>query len=177
MKRLASHVVALCLFLPLAALAADPGFAGRWRLDPARSTAFDGWTTADLVIGLDGSKVVLRHDMTWHATKVTATNVVDTAAPADLANFFRFDQRHMAVYARPTQTTHVTAAWIDAGRTLRVEAQVPLEISQGNTTMRLYDEYRLLEGGQTLLLIELHNSRNRPLIYQFTKVPEEAAKK
>lgn len=177
MKRICSQVLVLCLYLPLVALAADPGLVGRWRLDPTHSTAFDGWSTADLVISFDGSKVVLQHDMTWHATKITATNVVDTAVPVDLANFFRLDQRHMAVYARPNEKTHVTAAWIDAGRTLRVEALVPLEISQGNTTMRLYDEYRLLEGGQTLLLIELHNTRNRPLVYQFTKVPAEAAKK
>jgi hypothetical protein len=175
MKQFCAQLLLFCL--PLAALAADPGFAGRWRLDLARSTALDGWSTADLVIALDGSKVTLRHDMTWHATKVTATNVIDTAAPADVANFFRLDQRHMAVYARPAESARVTAAWLEGGRTLRVEAQVPLEISQGNTTMRLYDEYRLLEGGQTLLLIELHNTRERPLVYQFTKVPAEAAKK
>lgn len=177
MKRLRPSLLLFVLILPWAAFAADSDFAGRWRLDLARSAALDGWSTADLVIGVDGSKVTLLHDMTWHATKVTATNVVDTAAPVDTANFFRFDQRHMAVYARPGESSHVTAAWMDGGRTLRVEAQVPLETSQGNTTMRLYDEYRLLEGGQTLLLIELHNTRDRPLIYQFTKVPAEAAKK
>jgi hypothetical protein len=43
--------------------------------------------------------------------------------------------------------------------------------------MRLYDEYRLLEGGQQLLLIELHSTRERPLVYHFTKVPAEAARK
>ena len=177
MKLVPCRLLALGLLLSLATRAADSDFVGRWRLDPARSTALDGWSTADLVIGIDGTKVTLRHDMTWHATKVTATNVVDTAAPSDVANFFRLDQRHMAVYARPAESARVTAAWIDSGRTLRVEAQVPLEISQGNTTMRLYDEYRLLEGGQTLLLIELHHTRDRPLIYRFAKVPAEAAKK
>ena len=177
MKRLRPSLVLLILILPWTALAADSDFAGRWRLDLAHSAALDGWSTADLVIGFDGSKVTLLHDMTWHATKVTAANVVDTAAPTDVVNFFRFDQRHMAVYARPGEAARVTAAWLDGGRTLRVEALVPLETSQGNTTMRLYDEYRLLEGGQTLLLIELHNTRDRPLIYQFTKVPAEAAKK
>ena len=82
----------------------------------------------------------------------------------------------MAVYARTKETTRVAAAWIDGGRTLRVEAQVPVETSQGDTTLRLYDEYRLLEGGE-LVLIELHSTRPRPLVYQFTKVPEESAKK
>lgn len=169
-------LLGLCL-LPLAARASDQSLVGRWRMDTARSTALDGWTTADLVISLDGSKVTLRYDMTWHATNVTASNTLDTAAAVDVPNFFRIDQRHMAVYGLPKESAHVTAGWLDGGRTLRTEALVPLETSQGNTTMRLYDEYRLLEGGKELLLIELHSTRERPLVYRFTKVPAEAAKK
>jgi len=177
MKRtLLKFLLGLAL-LPLVAVAGDPALNGRWRMDPARSTALDGWTAMDLVISADGSKVSLRHDMTWHATKVTATNPVDTAQPVEITDFFRVDQRHMAVYARPKAAAQVSAAWLDNGRTLRVEAQVPLETSQGDTTMRLYQEYRLLEGGTELVLIELHSTRSRPLVYHFTKVPEEAAKK
>lgn len=163
--------------LPVATLLANPGFAGRWRLDPAHSTALDGWTAADLVIGVRGTEVELRHDMAWRATRVTGTNTVDTAAPVEIPNFFRIDQRHMAVYAQPQKRTRTTAAWIDGGRTLRVEAQVPLEVSQGEAIMRVYSEYRLLEGGEALVLIELHSTRTRPLVYRFTKVPAEAAQK
>ncbi len=177
MKRILVHLLLAAVLLPLAARAADPAFNGRWRLDVARSTALDGWSTLDLVISVDGPKVTLHHELTWHSTQVTATNVVDTAQPAVLVNFFRLDQRHMAVYARPKEAATVQAAWLDASRTLRVEALVPLETSQGNTTMRLYDEYRLGEGGTELVLIELHNTRDRALVYHFTKVPEEAAKK
>jgi hypothetical protein len=178
MKRTLLKLLLGLALLPLAALAGDPSLLnGRWRMDTARSTALDGWTTADLVIQTDGSKVSLRHDMTWHATKVTATNSVDTAQPVEITNFFRIDQRHMAVYTRPKEAAHVQALWMDDGRTLRIEAQVPVETSQGNTTLRLYDEYRLLEGGQELVLIELHSTRDRPLVYHFTKVPAEAAKK
>ena len=167
-----------CLgLLPAVALAADPAFIGRWRLDTSQSTALDGWTAADLVIGLHGTQVELRHDMAWRATRVTGTNTVDTAAPVEIPNFFRIDQRHMAVYAQPQKRARTTAAWIDGGRTLRVEAQVPLEVSQGEAIMRVYSEYRLLEGGATLLLIELHSTRSRPLVYRFTKMPAEAAMK
>ena len=177
MKRILLKLFLAAWLLPLAAMAGDPAFNGRWRLDPARSTALDGWSTLDLVISADGSHVTLLHDLTWHATKVMATNVIDTAQPAEVVDFFRLDQRHMAVYARSKAAAQVTAGWIDGGRTLRVEAQVPLETSQGNTTMRLYDEYRLLEGDSELVLIELHSTRSRPLVYRFTKVPAEAAKK
>jgi hypothetical protein len=174
MKRLLFFCLGL---LPAAVLSANPAFAGRWRLDPAPSTALDGWTAADLVVSLRGTKVELRHDMAWRATKITGINTVDTAAPVEIPNFFRIDQRHMAVYAQPKKSARAVASWIDGGRTLRVEAQVPLEISQGDAVMRVYSEYRLLEGGETLLLIELHATRSRPLVYRFTKVPEEAAKK
>ncbi len=158
-----------------AAAAAKPEFAGHWRLDPARSTALDGWHAADLVIALDGSKVALTYHMTWRTTKFTATNTVDTAQPQAIEDFFRIEQRHMAVYPRPGVSAQVTAAWLDAGETLRVEAAVPVGISQGEGTMRLYHEFRLLEGGTTLLLIELHSTRHRPLVYHFTKVLPETA--
>jgi hypothetical protein len=177
MKRVFCKFLFALALMPLALAAADSPFNGRWRLDVARSTALDGWSTLDLVIEVQGPKVSLRHDLTWHATKVTATNVVDTAEPADLRNFFRLDQRHMAVYARPKETAHAVATWIDDGRTLRVEARVPLETSQGNTTMRIYDEYRLLEGGNDLVLIELHNTRSRPLVYRFTRVTSNSTEK
>jgi len=39
--------------------------------------------------------------------------------------------------------------------------------------MRLYSEYRLVEGDRELLLIELHSSRPRPLVYRFTKITAE----
>lgn len=172
------RILFFCLGLfPGLTLAAESPWVGRWRLDVAQSTALDGWTAADLVIGVAGTKVELRHEMSWRATKVNGTNVVDTAAAVDVPNFFRIDQRHMAVYALPKKSARTAAAWLDGGRTLRVEAQVPLEISQGETVMRLYSEYRLLEGDQTLVLIELHSSRTRPLVYRFARVPEEAAKK
>ncbi|MEI6105659.1 MAG: hypothetical protein WCR49_01485 [Opitutae bacterium] len=169
------HLI-LLLLLPLAAFAAAP-IEGRWRLDRTRSTALDGWHEWDLVISLTGTQVGLQHDMKWGQTRFSATNTVDTAHPVTLPAFFRVEQRHMALYPAKGGTTPVRAAWLDDGRTLRVEADTPIEISQGQAVMRIYAEYRLIEGGQELQLIELHSSRPRPLIYQFTKVPAEAAKK
>jgi len=162
----------LLLILPLSAIAASP-FEGRWRLDRTRSTAVDGWSEWDLIISVDGSRVNLRYDMDWHTTKFSAVNTVDTAQPVTLANFFRVEQRHMALYPAKGQPTPVRAAWLDAGRTLRVEADASIEISQGQAVMRIYSEYRLVEGDRELLLIELHSSRPRPLVYRFTKISEE----
>lgn len=153
-------------------LAASP-LDGRWRLDPARSSALDGWNQWDLVITSDGTRVSLQHDLQWRSTKHSATNTVDTAQPVTLEHFFRVEQRHMALYPAKGQAATVRASWLDAQRTLRVEGDLPIEISQGQATMRLYSEYRLLEGDRELLLIELHSSRPRPLVYRFTKVSSE----
>ena len=173
MKFTGCRIIGLWLLLPLAAWAANPALAGRWRLDPKRSTALDGWTAWDLVVALDGSQVNLCHDMQWRATKLTATNTVDTARPVDVKDFFRVEQRHMAIYAIRGATTPVRAEWIDGGRTLRVEAAMPVEVSQGNTTMRISQELRLVEGDGELQLIELHSTRAKPLVYRFTKIQEE----
>jgi len=160
------------VLLATVALASSP-LEGRWRLDKTRSTALDGWHEWDLVISVTGSQVSLQHDMKWGKTAFSATNVLDLAGPATVPNFFRVEQRHMALYAAKDAPATVRASWLDGQRTLRVEADLPIEISQGQAAMRVYSEYRLLEGDSELLLIELHSSRPRPLVYHFTKVTSE----
>lgn len=159
--------------LPLAAWAANPALAGRWRLDTKRSTALDGWNAWDLVVTLDGSRVDLRHDMQWRTTKLTATNVVDTAKLTDVKDFFRVEQRHMALYPVRGALTPVRAEWLDGERTLRIEATPQIESSQGTGPMRIYQELRLIEGDKELLVIELHSTRSKPYLYRFTKVTGE----
>ena len=163
-------ILAGALLFPLAAIAADSGFNGRWRLDLNRSSALDGWTAMDLSLKLEGSKVEIGHDMRWRSSRVTEVKVVDTTAPVEVQNYFRIDQRHMAIYAPKESSTTVTASWLDEGRALRVEALVPVEVSQGDATIRIYSEYRLGEGDETLTLIELHSTRNNPLVYRFKKL-------
>lgn len=155
---------------------AKPGIEGRWRLDPSASSALDGWHKMDLSIGVDGSKVALTYHMQWRTTLHDATNTLDTAAPGEMKNFFRVEQRHMAVYPAKHGVTKTRAEWIDGGRTLRTEVLTPVEVSQGDVTMRITSEYRVSETGDKLTLIELHSSRNRPLVYVFNKVTTEAAK-
>lgn len=160
--------------LLLGILAVAASAAGRldgvWRLDPAASTALDGWTGIDLAIHTDGTRVAVEHRMSWRSTRVTKTNTFDTAAPVEIPAFFRIEQRHMAVYPAKTGTTHATAAWLDDGRTLRTEAITPVEVSQGDTRLRITSEYRVSEDGAVLTVIELHSTRNRPLVYVFRKV-------
>ena len=162
----------LFLSSPLFVTAASP-IEGRWRLDPARSSALDGWTAWDLVIAVTDNQVSLQHDMQWRSTKRTATNVVALTGTSEVKDFFRVEQRHMALYPEKGSATSVRGSWLDQNRTLRVEADTPIEISQGTASMRITSEYRLLEGDSALLLIELHSSRPRPLVYRFNKVTAE----
>lgn len=162
----------LFLSSPLFVTAASP-IEGRWRLDPARSSALDGWTAWDLVIAVTDNQVSLQHDMQWRSTKRTAANVVALTGTSEVKDFFRVEQRHMALYPAKGSAASVRASWLDQNRTLRVEADTPIEISQGTASMRITSEYRLLEGDSALLLIELHSSRPRPLVYRFNKVTAE----
>lgn len=166
-------VAAFAVVLPVLMSAANSPFEGRWRLDKTRSTALDGWSEWDLVIRLDEDHVTLGYDMQWHSTQFSTSNVIDTKQAVTLPNFFRVEQRHMALYPAKGQATSVRASWLDHQRTLRVEADAPIEISQGQAFMRIYSEYRLVEGDRELQLIELHSTRPRPLVYRFTKVITE----
>lgn len=173
MKTFFLKFLAGALLLPLAAIASNPDFSGRWRLDTEQSSALDGWTAMDLSITVAGSKVAIEHDMRWRSTRVTETNVVDTAEPVEILNYFRVEQRHMAVYPLIQIATPVTSSWLDDGHTLRVEAAVTVEVSQGDATFRVYSEYRLGEGGETLTLIVLRSTRNNPLVYRFRKLASD----
>ncbi|MDP2138868.1 MAG: hypothetical protein Q8J74_13540, partial [Candidatus Didemnitutus sp.] len=152
-----SHLIRLLLLAALAVTAqANPDFAGRWRLDPALSTALDGWQKMDLVVALADTRIALTHDMTWRSTKLQATNTFDTAGAVEMRDFFRVEQRHMAVYPAKNGITRATATWLDGSRTLRTEAVTPVEVSQGEVLMRITSEYRLGETGDLLTVIELH---------------------
>ncbi len=157
--------------IPLAASLADSDWNGRWRLDSERSSALDGWTIMDIGIETNGSKVSITHDMRWRSTRVLKTNVVNTRRTVKIPDFFRIEARHMAVYAPKSFEASVSSEWLDEGRALRVEAELPVEISQGDGTIRIYSEYRLGEAGETLTLIEIRSSRNNPLVYRFRRLP------
>lgn len=173
MKAFLFKFLMLGLLVPVTAAMANPDFNGRWRLDVERSSALDGWTAMDLVLAVDGSKVSIEHDMRWRTSRVVESNVVDTKERVEILNFFRIDQRHMAVYAPKKSAVPVRARWLDKGKTLKVETTVPVEVSQGNAKIRIYCEYRLGVGGDTLTLLELHSTRNNPLVYRFRKLSSD----
>lgn len=158
----------------LAALAsANPNLDGRWRLNPKYSSGLDGWSHMDMVFAQEGSQISITYDMRLRSIHRSYTNIFDTAKEVASEGFFRVEQRHMAVYGAKGGVSHSTAEWIDDDRTLRTETHTPVEISQGETNMRITCEYHIGEEGKKLTVIEIHSSRERPLIYFMYKVKEE----
>ncbi len=169
--RIFINIFLILLLIP--SVLANPNLIGCWRFDPALSSPLDGWHKMDIIIQIQGNEVKITYNMLWRTSKVIATNTFDTTQTLDLRDFFRIEQRHMAVYPVQQGITKATAAWIDDGRTLRTEVFTPVEVSQGEVIMRITTEYRVSETGDKLTLIELHSSRTRPLVYVFKKVPTE----
>ena len=158
----------------LAALAsANPDLEGRWRLDPKYSSGLDGWSAMDMVFAHEGSQIAITYEMALRSIRRDYTNTFDTSKKVTSKGFFRVEQRHMAVYGAKDGVSSSTAEWIDDNRTLRTESHTPVEVSQGVVTMRITCEYHIGEEGKKLTVIEIHSSRERPLIYFMYKVKEE----
>jgi len=171
MKTLLFTLILLGALIPTVSNAGDSQFDGRWQLVPERSSALDGWTNIHLTFKVEGDQVDITHDMQWRSSQVVATNSVNTRKTVKVPNFFRVEQRHMAVYPLKGAISPVSAEWLDKGRTLKVIAMVPVEVSQGESTIRIDCEYRLGAGDDMLTVIELHSTRNNPLVYRFKKLP------
>ncbi|MCB1122280.1 MAG: hypothetical protein KJT03_12080 [Verrucomicrobiae bacterium] len=172
MKKLCLSLFFVYLFAPFLTAGTSNGFDGRWALIPERSSALDGWTNMHLILKVDGGKFEITHDMRWRSTRAIETYSVKPGRKMKVKNFFRIEQRHMAVYPHKNAVTAVSAEWLDNKRTLRVEAEVPVEVSQGNTVMRITYEFRLGVDDDSLTLIELHSTRDQPLVYRFKKLPD-----
>lgn len=144
-------------------------------MDPDLSSPLDGWQAMDLVFAADGTAIDVTYEMRWRRTNYRATNRVDVARPVESDSYFRVEARHMAVYPTKGGSSSTTAEWIDHDLTLRTETQTMVEVSQGDVPMRITTEYRIGEGGETLTVIELRSSRDRPLVYFMRKVEEDAS--
>ena len=171
MKALLFSLILLGGLIPVISYAEDSEFDGRWELVPERSSSLDGWTSMNFILEVKGDQIDITYDMHWRSTHVVATNSVNTMKTVKVPNFFRVEQRHMAVYPKKDSISPVSAEWLDNGRTIKVIAMVPVEVSQGESTIRIDSEFRLGAGDDRLTVIELHSTRNNPLVYRFKKLP------
>jgi len=163
---LAAGVAAL---LTLAAGAAETSrLAGQWRIDLARSTSIKPWERAELTITVAGDAVEIVRRLQWGPDrKVTDTTRAVADGHTVVANKVEhwLDTWYTNVYIGGDRQKQVTAAWLDGGRVLKVEARLALEAQQGDYPVHVYTEYRLSPEGDTLTQFELRSTRDQALVY------------
>ena len=62
------------------------------------------------------------------------------------------------------------AAWLDDGRTLRLDSNFVVTTQQGEKTINILSDYKVSLSGDVLTLIELRSARMQPFIYVFKRV-------
>lgn len=167
------------LFTFLSAAGANPAFSGLWTIsaaetttrDPeARSTATDPWRNLDIKIEVDGDQVSIVRSFRGGSRITQETMTVDTSIPSQVVTVEGWwDNRHIGAYLGGGKKQTVAARWLDDGQTLQLNIEMILETSQAETPVRVLREMRLSEDGETLAVIELRSSRNKPVVRFFKK--------
>lgn len=165
----------LKLLLPLLLLAgplsADPSLAGTWRLDPARSTELSPWKDYELTVALEGEQITIRRRLAWGRREFTDRMTLDPGRTVTVPVEMWPDNRHLGAYIGGDSTKRVRAEWLDGGRILRLSTDLVLDTSQGPRAVNILSDYKVSANGAQLILTELRSTRNRPVVYVFTRVP------
>ena len=140
---------------------------GTWTLVKSKSSAIDPWRRLQVSIDADRSSltVVRTWTGTYKVTSVDSVRIPMDGARHEIPIPQWHDNRHIAVRPTADSIQHVSARWIDRGRTLAVETHMPVLTSQGETNIRVHSEYRIAPDGQRLDVLELRSSRPRPIHY------------
>lgn len=154
--------------------AASP-LAGVWHIDRDRSTELSPWQSYDLTITVDGNRVTLARQFgagrrSFADTMTLDTSKAETVVPVSLWP----DNRHLGAYIGGDHTKRVHAQWLDGRRILRLSTDLVLDTQQGPRAVNILSDYKVSANGALLTLIELRSTRNRPVVYVFTRNPSVA---
>lgn len=156
-----------------AARASD--FNGTWKIDLHRSTELSPWKSLELTFDVRGDQVVLQRAFAWGRRTFRETLDLDLRKEVNrVPTPWWPDNRHLGAYATGDQIKRVRAAWLDGGRLLRLSSDLTLETQQGEREVNILSDYKLSANGAVLTLTELRSTRNRPIVYVFTRVPAVA---
>ncbi|MEZ5277970.1 MAG: hypothetical protein R3F07_16430 [Opitutaceae bacterium] len=173
-------VIRLLPFIVMASVThANSAFSGLWTIsagettstDPAaRSTALDPWRKLDMAIEVKGDTVAIVRTFGGGSRVATETMTVDTSLPGqEITVEGWWDNRHIGAYLGNDKRIHVSAKWLDSDRTLQLMIDMVLETSQTDTPVRVIREMRLSDDGDTLVVIELRSSRDKPIVRYFKR--------
>jgi hypothetical protein len=174
-------------FLLLAAAplaAAEHSLAGSWRIDLARSTELSPWKDYELTITTTGDQVTIHRRLAWGrrefidemtvSPSVASAKEGSPAAVTTIPVAMWPDNRHLGAYIGGDRTKRVRTEWLDAGRVLRLSTDLVLATQQGERAVNILSDYKVTANGAQLILTELRSTRNRPVVYIFTRA--QAAK-
>jgi hypothetical protein len=162
--------LAFTVLLSLAAAAETSPLSGTWHFDAARSTELSPWQSYTLTLAVDGDRVTLSRQLGSGRRGFADTMALDLALPDNVVPVAMWpDNRHLGAYIGEAHTKHVRGAWLDAGRILRLSTDLVLSTQQGDRAVNILSDYKLSANGAVLTLTELRSTRNRPVVYVFTR--------
>jgi hypothetical protein len=153
--------------------AASSGLSGRWRIDLARSTELSPWKDYVLDIKIDGNAVTIDRRLAWGSREFADQLIVPAGETVTAPVVMWPDNRHLGAYISDAHTKHVRAEWLDDRRLLRLSTDLVLETQQGPRTVNILSDYKVSTNGTQLTLTELRSTRNRPIVYLFTRATEK----
>lgn len=168
----ALRLLPLWLVLLAGARGAEPStaLAGSWRFDPARSTELSPWKDYELVITIRDSVVTFDRKLAWGRRAYSDRMVLDLRQPESVVPVEYWpDNRHLGAYIGENKTKVVRATWLDGGRILRLSSDLVLDTQQGPRAVNILSDYKVSANGAQLTLTELRSTRNRPIVYVFTR--------
>ena len=151
------------------ASATDHLLAGSWRIDLAHSTELSPWKDYDLTITVDGDRATLHRRLAWGRREFSDEMTVSPAAVATVPVSLWPDNRHLGAYIGGDHTKRIRTEWLDAGRVLRLSTDLVLDTQQGPRAVNILSDYKVTANGAQLILTELRSTRNRPIVYTFTR--------
>jgi hypothetical protein len=159
--------------LPLAAN--EVTLSGTWRIDLSRSTELSPWKDYELTITIDGDRVNLSRELAWGRRKFSDVTAIDTRQRETVVPVEMWpENRHIGAYIGGDKTKRVRAEWLDARRILRLSTDLVLATQQGARAVNTLSDYKVSAQGNELVLTELRSTRNRPIVYVFTRVTAES---
>lgn len=174
MMRLLSVLALLALLASATPLsAADHLLAGSWKIDLTRSTELSPWKDYDLTIAVDGPTITLQRRLAWGRREFKDAMSFRTDRPEKVPVEMWPDNRHLGAYIGGDRTKTVRAEWLDDQKVLRVQSDLVLDTQQGPRAVNILSNYKVSASGTLLTLTELRSTRNRPIVYVFTRAKEE----
>ncbi|PTY08409.1 hypothetical protein DB347_02165 [Opitutaceae bacterium EW11] len=166
------YTLLLAVLSGLPAIAAEmpPALVGAWKYDPARSTELSPWKSYDLTIQLEGNTLTLKRRLGWARRDYADAISLDLSKSENVVPMpFWPDNRHIGAYSTEGRTARVVAQWLDDRRILRLSTDLILDAQQGPRAVNILSDYKLSANGRQLTLTELRSTRNRPVVYVFTR--------